>query len=191
MSDPTLDLPVSDLQILEQQEELLRFDRFDADRAWQLGLLLREAALAALGVLPAQSPGDARPLGCSAQIELGGQLLFAFATNGAAPTQSNWIRRKRNSVLHFGQSSYRIGQTLERDGMTLQARDGLALEDFAAHGGGFPLWVADRVAGTVVFSGLPQRDDHALVVDCLARLLQRDVPRLPLSRKEPAVRSVH
>lgn len=164
--------------MLEKQEELLRFDRFDADTAWQLGLLLRDRALAAVSIASAQSASAAPAVGCSAEIEVGGQLLFAFATAGASPTQANWIRRKRNSVHHFSQSSYRIGRTLERDVTTMQARDGLPLEDYAAHGGGFPLWVGGTLAGTVVFSGLPQREDHALVVDCLARLLQVGVPRL-------------
>ena len=46
--------------------------------------------------------------------------------------------------------------------------------EYAAHGGGFPIRVAGagRV-GLMVVSGLPQLDDHALVVECLRALRER------------------
>lgn len=44
---------------------------------------------------------------------------------------------------------------------------------FAAHGGSFPLYVRGVGAvATVTVSGLPQRDDHDLVVEALRGHLQ-------------------
>jgi uncharacterized protein (UPF0303 family) len=58
---------------------------------------------------------------------------------------------------------------------------GLALADYAAHGGSFPLYVQDAgVVGSVTVSGLPQRADHELVVEALCGLLGRDYAALKL-----------
>ena len=158
--------PDQDLLILDEQEQRLRFAAFDAETAWQLGSLLRNSLLE-------------RKAGGTIEIEIAGQLLFACATPGATPGQANWIRRKRNTVHHFARSTYAVGRRLERDTGTLTLQNGLPETDFAAHGGGFPIWLAGTgPVGTVVLSGLPQRQDHGLVVDALATLLGIDVPRL-------------
>ncbi len=155
-----------DLGVLDRQEELLQFAAFDANTAWKLGSLLREKLLE-------------RGAGGSIEIELAGHLLFACATPGATPGQANWIRRKRNTVHHFARSTYAVGRKLERDGATLPDRHGISEADHVAHGGGFPIVLRGTgMVGTVIFSGLPQRDDHNLVVDALAEVLGVDVPRL-------------
>ena len=113
------------------------------------------------------------------EIEVAGHLWFSCVTEGATPGQGNWIRRKRNTVRHFARSTYAVGRKLEREGATLAGRHGLGEADFVAHGGGFPIVLAGTgMVGTVVLSGLPQRDDHNLVVDALAEVLGVDVPRL-------------
>lgn len=158
--------PDQDLPILDQQEQLLRFAAFSAETAWKLGSLLRAALLE-------------REAGGTVEIEIAGHVLFACATEGATPGQANWIRRKRNTVHHFARSTYAVGRKLERDGGTLASRHALSEMDYAAHGGGFPIWLTGTgPVGSVVFSGLPQRDDHNLVIDALATLLRIDVPRL-------------
>ena len=163
-----------DLATLAQQESLLHFHTFDAETAWQLGSLLR-AALVGLHA------------GGTVEIERDGQLLFACTTPGAKPTQADWIRRKRNTVQRFHRSSYAIGRELARDGATLESAYGLSETDYAAHGGGFPLWLqADPSAGagaaicvgSIIVSGLPQRDDHNLVVNAIALHLQVSIPQL-------------
>jgi uncharacterized protein (UPF0303 family) len=162
MTDPT-----ADLAIITEQENLLRFTAFNADTAWQLGNLLRNKLLALKAA-------------ATIEIDLAGQVLFACTTPGATPGQADWIRRKRNTVRRFARSTYAVGRILERDGETMQARHGLALQDYAAHGGGFPIYLADTgMVGTVVLSGLAQRDDHSLVVSALAELLNIPVPTLP------------
>jgi uncharacterized protein (UPF0303 family) len=168
---PTPD-PAADLAILAQQEALLRFPAFNLDTAWQLGTLLREALIA-------RNAGGREAPGCTAEIELANNILFTCTTPGATPNQANWIRRKRNTVRHFARSSYAIGRQLELDNQTLESRHGLPLADYAAHGGGFPLHIADAFVGTIILSGLPQRDDHTLVATTLSTYLNIPIPQLP------------
>ena len=159
--------PAQDLDLLAQQESLLHFTTFTPDTAWQLGSLLRSAVLA-------------RNAGCTIEIELANHILFTATTPGATPGQADWIRRKRNTVRRFGRSSYAVGRILERDGDTIESRHGLTLTDYAAHGGGFPIYLAGTgPVGSAIVSGLPQRDDHNLVVSALAELLNITVSTLP------------
>ena len=163
---PKADIIDADLLLLAAQERALQLASCSAETAWQLGSRLRASLLA-------------RSAGGTVEIEVARQLTFACTTPGAAPGQANWIRRKRNTVHHFAQSTYAVGRKLERDGGTLLSRHGLDDADFAAHGGGFPLVLAGTgMVGSVVLSGLPQREDHNLVIDALADLLGIDVPRL-------------
>jgi uncharacterized protein (UPF0303 family) len=155
-----------DLVVIEEQEKALRFAAFDADTAWKLGGILR-------------SKLAERNAGGTVEIELAGQVLFTCTTVGATPGQADWIRRKRNTVRRFARSSYAIGRMLERDGETLLGRHGLELKDYAAHGGGFPISVTGvGCVGSLIVSGLPQRDDHALAVSALAEVLGISVPQL-------------
>ncbi len=163
--------PAHDLITLAEQERLLRFAAFDADTAWNIGNLLRASAIQA-------TLGSSK--GCSMEIEVAGQVLFACTTLNADPTQANWIRRKRNTVHKLQRSSYAVGRALARDNTTLESAHGLAEVDFAAHGGGFPIRLnsSDEVMGSIVFSGLPQRDDHNLVIAALMEHLDISAPEL-------------
>jgi uncharacterized protein (UPF0303 family) len=99
---------------------------------------------------------------------------------GATANNEDWARRKHNVVQKFERSSLAIGLDCQRQQTSLQEKNGLPLADYATHGGGFPLLLQGGVCvGSVVVSGLPQREDHQLVVDVLAAMLGRtDVPRL-------------
>jgi len=160
----------ADLEVLTRQEALLRFPAFDPDTAWELGSMLRYGLLS-------------RNAGGTVEIERDHQLLFACTTPGAKPNQADWIRRKRNTVRHFKRSSYAIGRELALSNETLESAHTLSEADFAAHGGGFPLWLKsadgpDVLAGTIVLSGMPQRDDHHVVVAAIAHLLKLTIPHL-------------
>lgn len=157
----------NDLALIAQQEALLHFPAFNPDTAWQLGSLLREKLLT-------------RNAGGTIEIDLAGHILFTATTPGATPGQADWIRRKRNVVRRFARSSYAIGRQLEHDGQTLESRHGLTLTDYATHGGGFPLVLRGTgLVGSIILSGLPQRDDHNLVVAAIAELLHINAPSLP------------
>jgi len=146
----------SDLDRLAEQERRLQFAQFGLAEAWALGSALR--ALAA-------SRGQAVTI----EIRLARETVFFCAMPGTTPSNADWARRKRNSVDLLHQSSYRIGRELERDGSSLEAKMGLATRDYASHGGSFPLFVAGSgCVGTATVSGLPQRQDHALLIEAIA-----------------------
>ena len=53
--------------------------------------------------------------------------------------------------------------------------------DYAAHGGSFPITLRNMgCIGAITVSGLPQRQDHALVVAVLAEHLGQEANRLKL-----------
>jgi uncharacterized protein (UPF0303 family) len=161
---PTLD---DDLRLIAEQERLLHFAGFSAETAWAVGCALRAEALA-------------RKAGMTFEIQVAGRTLFACSTEGAAPGQADWIRRKRNVVMRFGRSSYAVGLHLQLEGKTIEERHGLTLTDFAMHGGGVPILLAGTgLVGSVVSSGLDQRTDHGLVVSVMAGVLGVNVPALP------------
>ena len=153
-----------DLRVIVEQERVLEFPAFDADAAWALGGRMR--ALAA---------GTGRPVAMG--IWVAGALLFYGATPGTTLDHEFWLQRKRATAERFGRSTYRMG--LELDGSTLEEKQGLPLREFCVHGGGFPLRLRGTgCVGAAVLSGLPQRQDHAMVVEAMAGLLGVEVPRL-------------
>jgi len=147
----------ADLARLELQEQRLQLARFDADTAWTLGLALRDTA-------------KARGVAVTIEIRIGEHAVFFHAMPGTAPVNADWARRKRNTSELMDESSYRVGRRLALDGGTLEAKLGVPTRDYAAHGGAVPLRVNGTRIGTVTVSGLPQRDDHVMVIEALAAL---------------------
>jgi uncharacterized protein (UPF0303 family) len=157
-----------DLERIAQQEERLQFRSFDADTAWTIGTRLRILA-------------RERGLAVAIDIQINGHPLFFTAMPGTTPDNVDWIRRKKNVVLHFHRSSYAIGLQLQKDKTTLAERAGMADRDYAAHGGCFPIKLRDTgCVGTITVSGLPQRMDHELVVEVLAEYLEQPLAELAL-----------
>ncbi|MGO2110540.1 MAG: heme-binding protein, partial [Pseudoclavibacter sp.] len=74
----------------------------------------------------------------------------------------------------FERSSLGVGAQFRRAGRVYEAESRLDPTTAAANGGVFPISVAGvGVVGTVGISGLPQRDDHAFVVEQLRAFLAR------------------
>jgi uncharacterized protein (UPF0303 family) len=145
---------------LEAHEARLLFDRFDNDDAWALGCLLVETA-------------KERGLGVTIDIRRGGQQLFHAALPGTAPDNDRWIERKIRVVERLHASSYLVGRRLAAKGAVFDAGHGVDPAEYATHGGAFPIRVRHvGVVGVVTVSGLPQADDHALVVEVLDRFLR-------------------
>lgn len=157
MSEKTT--PEQEQERMAEQQRLLVFPRFDAASAWELGQRLKVAA-------------EARGVAVSILIRIGGHVAFAYAMPGVAPANADWARRKCNTVELVQRSSYAIGRSPPRDGLTTTQRMGLDPRDYAEAGGAFPITVTGvGCIGVVAVSGLPQRDDHALVVDVLAEMI--------------------
>jgi uncharacterized protein (UPF0303 family) len=65
-----------------------------------------------------------------------------------------------------------MGIYLKNAGQTMEEKYLLSSSDYAAHGGAFPLIIRNvGVVGTISVSGLPQQEDHELVVTTLKRFL--------------------
>lgn len=157
-----------DLNRITEQEEALRFDTFDLATAWVLGKLLCDLA-------------TERNLGVAIDITFHSMPVFYAALPGSTPDNANWIRRKRNMVLRYFRSSYASGLSLQSKGKTIED-NGLSDTDYAAHGGSFPIYVnGTGCIGAVTVSGLPQRDDHNLVVEALALTLGHEPDSLRLA----------
>jgi uncharacterized protein (UPF0303 family) len=146
---------------LEEQERRLTFPRFDNADAWALGCLLVNLA-------------TGRDLPVAVDIRRGTQQLFHAALPGSTADNDAWIQRKVRVVERYGASSYLLGRRLAAKGQELDAAMGVDPADYAAHGGAFPVRVAHvGVIGVVTVSGLPQADDHALVVEAVEAYLSR------------------
>lgn len=159
----------TDIAQIARQEEALRFDSFNAETGWQLGSILRRLCIE-------------RGLVAVIDVHINSMPVFYCAIDGTTPDNPNWVRRKRNVVLRFFKSSYAMGLTLARQDTDLERKFGLSSSDFASHGGAFPITVKNTgCIGAVTVSGLPQREDHNLVVEALAELLGADHARLKLS----------
>ncbi|MGW2934708.1 heme-degrading domain-containing protein [Streptomyces sp. NPDC001156] len=142
---------------LEEQERRLTLSRFTYDDAWALGTLLVELA-------------RARKAPVAIDIRRGGQQLFHAALPGSTPDNDAWIDRKRRVVERYGCSSLLVGTRFRAKGTTFEESSRLDPDVYAAHGGAFPITVEGAgVIGTVVVSGLPQLQDHAMVVEALER----------------------
>jgi uncharacterized protein (UPF0303 family) len=147
------------LPTLRQQEDELQFARFTNEMALELGMALVQAA---------QAQGKAVTI----DITRNGQQLFHYAMPGTSADNDAWIRRKINVVNRFGHSSFYVGTTLRAAGQTMEEKYLLPSGEYAAHGGAFPLIIREvGVVGTVTVSGLPQREDHELVVTTLRQFL--------------------
>jgi len=157
-----------DLQRIAQQERELELPRLDAQMAWELGSRLRAMAAE-------------RRLAVVIDVRRFGQPLFYAAMDGTTPDNIEWVRRKSNVVARFHSSSYVAGLKERLKNETLAESQGLAIADYATHGGSFPLAVAGAgVVGSVTVSGLPQRADHELVIEALCAMLRRDYAELKL-----------
>ena len=147
------------LQELLQQEEELQFTSFTNETALELGMALLEAA---------RTHGQV-----TIDITRHGQQLFHYAMSGTSADNDHWIRRKNNVVARFGHSSYYMGRQLASMAQSMEEKYLLPSSEYAANGGAFPLIVRDvGVIGAITISGLPQAEDHEVVVTALRAFLK-------------------
>lgn len=144
---------------MEQEEQELRFTSFSNETALKLGLLIVE---------------EARQIGKSITVDItrAGQRLFLHAMEGTSVENENWIRRKNNVTNYFGSSSWHVACRLRSEGQTMEEKYGLPIADYVGAGGAFPLFVqGEGQVGTVTVSGLPDQEDHDLLIKVLRRFL--------------------
>lgn len=157
-----------DIAILAEQERLLEFARFDQAVAWELGTRLKAAA-------------EARGVVIAIEIRLSRETVFFYSMLDTTPANADWARRKRNTVELLQRSSYAVGRSLAREDKTLEQKMGLPLRDYATNGGSFPIRVEGTgCVGTVTVSGLPEREDHKLVVAVIAEVCGKSLEDIQL-----------
>lgn len=149
-----------ELAMVAAQEARLQFGAFSNDDGIDIGL-----ALIALG--------RERTLPIAVDVRRFGHVLFHAALTGSSPDNAQWIERKVRVVERFGHASLYMGADCRVAGRTLEQRFDLPPHLYAAHGGAFPILIRGTgPIGTITVSGLPQREDHALVVSVLEQRLQ-------------------
>jgi uncharacterized protein (UPF0303 family) len=99
------------------------------------------------------------------------RTFFHAALAGSAPLHEIWARRKSNIALTFQEPSLLVGLRHKEKGENL-AKHGLDPAEFADHGGAVPIRVAGAgIVAVATVSGLPQVEDHMLVVRGIKALL--------------------
>ena len=148
-------------QLLKEEQEL-QFTNFNEDTAWKLGTQLVETA-------------RSRELPVTVDITRGSHQLFHASLRGTSPDNDEWVKRKVRLVYRFGHSSFYIGQMLKSKGKTIEQTSLVPESEYAPHGGCFPIIVRDTgIVGTITVSGLPQEDDHKLVVEAIQNYLAEE-----------------
>ena len=145
-------------ELLSQEEEI-QFRQFGNDDALELGMKLVNRA---------------KVNGKSVTVDIcrNSQQLFHCALAGTSADNDAWIRRKNNVVNRYGHSSFYVGMQFRSKNTTFEQSSRLDIDQYAAHGGAFPIIVRNvGVVGTVTVSGLPQEEDHRLVVEVLREFL--------------------
>jgi uncharacterized protein (UPF0303 family) len=145
-----------DSTALAAETAALTLPMFDETTAWALG-----------NALVAMAQTERLPIVIN--IRTANRTLFHAALPGSAALNDNWARRKSNTALMFGEASFVVGTRHREKGESL-ARHGLDPADYADNGGAVPIVTPSGVAAVCTVSGLPQADDHALVVRAIRQI---------------------
>lgn len=157
-----------DIAKIVEQEAALAFDRFDEAVAFEVGSAIRERGLA-------------RNLPIVVDIRTWDRPLFYAALPGSTASNANWARRKRNVVRMFLKSTYRMVLEQQRPDRSFKPGEGLDPADYVLAGGGFPIAVRGAgVVGVIAVSGLPEREDHGVIVEVLCDRMGLDREALML-----------
>lgn len=146
-------------QYLAEQEKSVEFQKFSAEDALKLGLLINEKA-------------KKYPDPLAIEITVNGLVVFRYFPDDIFRDCEFWLERKKNSVNLMNMSSLRFMYWLEMIGETLEDRK-LNPKNYAAGGGGFPIKLKGTgVIGSICVSGLPDLDDHQIIVDSITEILK-------------------
>jgi uncharacterized protein (UPF0303 family) len=140
-----------DIAEIEAEAAQLVLTTFGETSALELGRILVDLALA-------------ETLPVVIDIRTANRTLFHAALPGSAPLNDLWAGRKSNTALMFHEASLLVGLRNKATGETLE-KHGLSPAEYADHGGAVPIRVKGvGVVAVATVSGLPQVEDHRLVV---------------------------
>ena len=157
-------------EIVAEQEQMLRFDSFSNEEAWQLGTFLVNKVYE----LEMELALSIR--------KVSGAIIFQHETDGTNALNDMWMYRKFNTVCLNEQSSFGawVDANLKDEDIHVH---GLDPKEYVFIGGGFPIRLkTGEVVAVLIASALPHQMDHQFVVDGLAEYLDlQNVPSvLPL-----------
>ena len=149
------------LEIIEKQEELLCFNKFDNRDALKLGVMIAEKV-----------KESERPVAIKIYLEK--ILVFQYTMKGKEISHYSWAERKNQMVSATGHSSMYVMLQNEHLGKWTEFEDD---ETKAFACGGFPIKLKSGVIiGTVSISGLVDPKDHEVIVSALAEYSGVKVP---------------
>ena len=150
------------LETIGRQEKLLQFPAFNNDTALEIGNKIIDFA-------------KADKVAVSVDITMNGTQLFYHGMVGTTRNNQDWIRRKNNLVNRTGHASFYVHTEVKNKGGDFDNLPTFDRNEYAAHGGAFPLVVKGvGQVGTITVSGLPGEDDHAMVIRALKWYLKVD-----------------
>jgi uncharacterized protein (UPF0303 family) len=150
------------VKVLNQQEDMLKFDTFTNKEAFELGTRMAQKVYDA---------GQSLAIGI---FNVAGMAVYQHVTTGATVNNTLWMRRKFNTVMNRERSSLWFTVTSEMRGKDLAAHV-LDTNDYALVGGGFPIRLkTGELVAVAVVSAFPHYEDHQFIVDALAEYLGID-----------------
>lgn len=107
------------------------------------------------------------------EIFKNGRTSLRFLPDHLNADKTDWLRRKRNSVLYFGLSTAALNKKLNGEELLLETKYGLRREAYTITPGSVPIRVRGAgLIGALSITGLSPEEDHALAVSLLQKLLE-------------------
>jgi uncharacterized protein (UPF0303 family) len=148
--------PDTEINRLHAEVDELSFPSFSHDDAWRLGSVIRQLAVE-------------RGHGVAIDVRIGDQQVFHTALAGTTADNDDWIARKIALVRRFDAASYPLAVQHRNSGRDFPPH--LDPRTMAFAGGCVPIRIAGTPVGTVTVSGLPDIEDHRLVIEGIRTFL--------------------
>jgi uncharacterized protein (UPF0303 family) len=140
---------------LDLEHRTLIFQEFNSNIALEIGLLLVNQA-------------RAEQKSITVDITMGSHQLFHCALEGTTDENDQWVIRKNRVAIKFQKSSYYISMLLRFQNKTIEEAYDLSSVEYAPFGGAYPIiTVNNGFIGTITVSGLPDYEDHEMVVNAV------------------------
>lgn len=143
------------------KEKMIVFTYFNSSLAYQIGHYLAEKSMN-------------ESIKLCINIYAYNKCLFHFSSDLTTPDNDNWLRRKRNAVLHFSDSSKNLYEKLNGDQTLIKSKYGLDLSDYSIIKGGYPIIIENSgCVGAICVSGQSPDQDHDLVLEAISYCMNR------------------
>lgn len=154
-----------DIEQIIAQERSSQLPVWNSSIAYRLGTALYNRLI----TFPSSSPACIHISTVSTPPHV---LYHAVTHSGTELDNDYWIMRKRNAVIRFGASTWRLHVKNQGNEEEFAKKVGGTQKaaEYAIHGGGVPIYAkgVEWPVGVVVVSGLKQWDDHMVVIEELA-----------------------